>query len=208
MRVLTIDRSSSGDEVLRAAAGVIRGGGIVAYPTDTLYGLAVDPCNVDAVDRLYAVKGRAFDAPLPLVASDEAQVVARVGDLTASARRLASHFWPGPLTLVIPAHAGLCTRVHGATGRVAVRVPDHPLACALARTAGGPITATSANRSGAPAATSAAGVVAALGDTIDLVVDGGATVGGAPSTIVDVSGATPRLVREGMVPWARVLEFL
>lgn len=208
MRILTHDARQPDEQIVREAAEVILRGGIVAYPTDTLYGLAVDPRHAAAVDRVYAAKGRAFDRPLPLVAASETQVAAWAGDLTPLGRRLAARFWPGPLTLVIGAHPSLCPRVHGATGRVAVRVPAHPVARALARVVGHPITATSANRSGRPAGSTAGDVVAALGEAIDAVIDTGETTGGPPSTIVDVSGATATLVRAGVVPWDRVLEFL
>jgi L-threonylcarbamoyladenylate synthase len=208
VRVVPIDSDHPAPDALRAAAEAIGGGAVVAFPTDTLYGLAADPRSARAVERVYALKGRDFDRPLPLIAADQAQVLAHVGPLTELARRLAAGFWPGPLTLVVLAHPGICPRVHASTGRVAVRVPSHAVARELARTAGHPITATSANRSGRPPARTAAEVVTALGDRLALILDGGETVGGPPSTIVDVTGAAPTLVRAGVVPWARVLEFL
>ena len=208
MRVLTVDPLNPDPAVLRTAAQALAHGLIVAFPTDTLYGLAVDPRNPRAVERLYAVKGRGFDRPLPLIAADQAQVSACAGSLTPLAGRLAAQFWPGPLTLVVPAHPSLDSRVHGFTGHVAVRVPAHALACALARVAGHPITATSANISGEPAAATAADVSRALAGQIDILLDGGSTVGGLPSTIIDVTGATPVLIRAGVVAWERVLEFV
>ena len=208
MRVLRIDPHNPSGPAIREAADALSQGAIVAFPTDTVYGLAVDPRHARAVDRLYAVKGRAFDQPLPLIAADEAQAATHAGELSDLARALAAEFWPGPLTLIISAHADLCARVHASTGRVAVRVPAHPTARALARGAGYPITATSANRSGATPASTGDQVIAALDDRVDLLLDGGATSGGMPSTIVDATGATPRLVRVGVVPWERVLEFM
>ena len=135
----------------------------------------------------------------------------QVGTLTPLAERLASQYWPGPLTLIIPAAAGLCDDVHRKTGKVAVRVPDHGVARALAQAAGHPITSTSANVSGAPAPASADEVASALGDTIealDVLIDAGPAPGGLPSTIVDATGTEPILVRAGAVPWERVLKFL
>jgi L-threonylcarbamoyladenylate synthase len=208
VRVLTVDPQNPAQTAVREAADALARGAIVAFPTDTLYGLAVDPRSASAVDRLYAVKGRAFDQPLPLIAADEVQAAVEAGELSALARSLAAEFWPGPLTLIVPAHAGLCPRVHGSTGRVAVRVPAHPTARALARAVGHPITATSANISGDPPASSAEQVLTTLGGSIDLLLDGGPTSGGLPSTIVDTTGTTPLLVRAGVVPWERVLEFL
>ncbi len=204
---MAVDPEHPDSRTLHEAADAISRGAVVALPTDTLYGLAVDPRSPAAVERLYAVKGRAFNQPVPLLAADQVQVTSQAGDLTALGQRLANRFWPGPLTLVVAAHAGLCARVHAGTGRVAVRVPAHTLARDLARAAGHPITATSANVSGMVPALTAAEVVAALGDRVDLVLDGGRTPGGLPSTIVDATGTTPVLVRAGVVPWERVLEF-
>jgi L-threonylcarbamoyladenylate synthase len=207
VRVLTVDPLTPAPEALQEAAGALAAGLVVAFPTDTLYGLAVDPRNAHAVERLYAAKSRGFDQPLPLIACDQDQV-GQAGTLTPLARVLAREFWPGPLTLVIDAQPSLDVRVHAGTGRVAVRVPAHTLARALARTAGHPITATSANMAGEPAVASATELSRALLERIDVLIDGGPTVGGLPSTVVDVTTSTPSLVRAGVVPWARVLEFL
>jgi len=195
-------------DVLREAAAVLTAGGIVAYPTDTFYGLAVDPRDGIAVRRLFAAKGRASQAAVPLIAADADQVEAHVGELSAMARRLADAFWPGPLALVIPAGSRLAAELHAGRGTVAVRVPAHAVAVGLARAAGHPITATSANRSGDPPAREAAEVVTAMGDAVALVLDAGACAGGLPSTIVDVTAGEPRLVRAGAVPWDRVLRSL
>ena len=208
MHVLAVDSLNPDPEALRKAATALAAGLVVAFPTDTLYGLAVDPRNAHAVERLYAVKGRGFDRPLPLIACDETQVAEQVGSLTPLARLLAREFWPGPLTLVLSAQPSLDARVHAATGRVAVRVPAHAVPRALARIAGHPITATSANLAGEPPATTVTELSRTLAGRIDLVLDGGPTIGGLPSTIVDVTGNTPTLIRAGVVAWARVLEFV
>jgi L-threonylcarbamoyladenylate synthase len=192
---------------LRPAVQALAGGGVVAFPTDTFYGLAVDPRSARAVERLFQIKRRASDQPVPLIAADTDQT-AQVGTLTAIGRRLAARWWPGPLTVVIPASAALCSQVHHSTGRVGVRVPDDRIAVSLARAAGHPITATSANLSGKPPAALADRVIEELGDLLDVVVDGGPAPGGAPSTIVDVCGEAPMLIRAGAVPWDRVLESL
>lgn len=193
--------------VLNQAVATLAAGGIVAFPTDTLYGLAVDPRNEPAVDRLFRVKGRSSDHALPLVAADFAQAQ-QVGVLPPLARRLATRFWPGPLTLVVRATRGLAPSVHADSGKVAVRVPAHVVARELARLVEHPITSTSANRSGASPPADADAVVSMLGEDIDLVLDAGETTGGLPSTIVDVTGAPMRLVRAGAVPWERVVELL
>ncbi|MCX6552980.1 MAG: L-threonylcarbamoyladenylate synthase [Acidobacteria bacterium] len=194
--------------LIERAVEVLRRGGVVAYPTDTLYGLAVDPGNPRSVAQLYRIKGRQVDRAIPLIAASREQIEACGGALPPLARTLADRFWPGPLTLVVPAWPALCEDVHGGSGTVAVRVPAHSLARALAAGFGAPITSTSANRSGQPPATTADEVRLALAVHLDVLLDAGATPGGPPSTIVSVTGAEPRLVRAGAVPWERVLECL
>jgi L-threonylcarbamoyladenylate synthase len=193
---------------LGQAARILAAGGVVAFPTDTLYGLAADPRNADAVQRLYRIKLRRVEQAIPLIAASRAQVEACAGRLRPLDAALAGHFWPGPLTLVLPAWEGLAPSISGPAGTVAVRVPDHPIALGLAAALGYPITSTSANVSGQTAPSSAIGVTVSIGEGADLLIDGGATAGGKPSTIVDTSSGAPRLVRPGAVPWERVLEFL
>ena len=203
-----VDPQAPQRDALQEAAKWIRTGGLVAVPTDTLYGLAADPFRADAVARLCTVKGRTEGHPLPLIAADAEQIAARLGPLSPTAARLAAKFWPGPLTLLIPAAAALARAVPAGTGRVGVRVPAHDIARAICRAADGPITATSANRSGQPATADPAEVERALGADIDLLIDAGPTRGGAPSTIVDVTGAAPRLVRAGAISWEDIQAWL
>jgi L-threonylcarbamoyladenylate synthase len=191
---------------LSRAAAVVRAGGIVAYPTDTLYGLAANPGSAAAVAQLYRIKGRPVDLAVPLIASGIEQIEAAGGLFEPATRRLAGSFWPGPLTLVLPAWAGLDPGVHAGRGTVGVRVPDHLIARMLAELCGWPITSTSANRSGAPATMDPEEVRRTLGGELDGLIDAGRSPGGLPSTIVDASGGVPRLVRAGAVPWDRVLE--
>lgn len=195
-------------ETLSRVAALIRSGGVVAYPTDTLYGLAADPASRTAIEQLYRIKGRPVDQPIPLIGAGERQVVEHAGALAPLAARLAHHFWPGPLTLVLPAWAGLAEAVTAGTGTAAIRVPAHPLARALAEACGWPITSTSANRTGERAPSLPDDVRRVLGGELDAIVDGGPAPGGPPSTIVDVTGASPRLIRAGAVPWERVLKCL
>ena len=197
-----IDRSA-----IEKAAAAIAGGGIVAYPTDTFYGLAVDPRNAAAVEKLFAAKGRDRGQPAPLIAStaDQAGECVEFNDV---ARALAARFWPGPLSLVLRARAVLQPTALGGHHTAAIRVPAEPIAQALAIAFGCCITATSANRSGEPPARTPQEIGAALLEHIDVVVDGGATPGGAPSTIVDLTSDAPRLVRAGAIAWDRVLESL
>ena len=192
---------------LSPAVSALRDGAVVAFPTETFYGLAVDPRSEPAVLRMFALKRRAADHSLPLIAASVAQVKDHVGSMTPLAERLAARWWPGPLTLIIPASPVLFAGVHGSTGNVAVRVPAGSVARALAAAAGHAITSTSANISGEPPPTTPDEVAAAFGDDLAVLIDGGPTPGGLPSTIVDATGAVPLLVRAGAIAWERVLEF-
>jgi len=195
-------------QALSRAAVILREGGIVAYPTDTLYGLAADPRSAAAMAQLYRIKGRPVELAVPIIAAGIEQVEACGGVLSEAARRLAAAFWPGPFTLVLTAWPGLDPSVHAGRGTVAVRVPDHAVARLLAEDCGWPITSTSANRSGKPATNHPGEVRAAFGADLDGLIDAGPSPGGAPSTIVDATGAVPTLIRAGAVPWDRVLELL
>jgi L-threonylcarbamoyladenylate synthase len=204
--VFTVDPIDPDAAVLREAAELVREGLVVAYPTDTVYGLAVDPRNPVAVRRLYDLKGRPEQSALTLIAADAAHARA-VGDMGVEAERLASRWWPGPLTIVVRALPILAGEVLAGGSTVGVRIPAHPVAVALARAHGFCVTATSANRSGAAAAATPDEVAAALPD-VDAILDAGPSRGGLPSTIVDASGGTVTLVRAGAVPWDRVLKSL
>jgi L-threonylcarbamoyladenylate synthase len=201
MRRVFVNPESPHRDAVQEAAARIRRGGVVALPTDTLYALAADPFSRAAVARLFEAKHRPEDRALPLIASDAAQIAASLGALPPAGERLASAFWPGPLTLLIAAPASLAPAVTGATGRVGVRVPADAVARAVCRAVGHPVTATSANISGQPATEDPDEVERMMGPRIGLLIDGGRTRGGAPSTIVDVTGASPRVVRPGAIAW-------
>jgi L-threonylcarbamoyladenylate synthase len=207
MLTLKVSSDAPQPDVIARAVDILHRGGVVAYPTDTLYGLAVDPRLDDAVERLYAAKGRDAATAIPIVASSlaQAQEAAIFGDQDL---RLARAFWPGPLTIVLPPRAGLSRKIVGKGTTIALRVPAHAVARAIAARLGFCVTATSANRSGEPAAVTGRDVSTALGDTIDLVLDGGPTVGDLPSTIVEIAPTGARLIRAGAVAWERVLESL
>jgi L-threonylcarbamoyladenylate synthase len=201
---LAVDARRPDPAQIERAASAIRAGGLAAVPTDTLYGLAADPFNHDAVSRIFEVKGRAAESALPLVAADVGQVLHHFGPLPPMAARLVERFWPGPLTLLLDAPASLAAQVSGGTGKVGVRVPAHAVTTALCHAAGGPLTATSANISGSRPTGDPEIVVRTLGDLIDILVDSGRTPGGSPSTVIDLAGPEPRLVRAGAVSWEEV----
>lgn len=183
-----------------AAAACLTAGGLVAFPTETVYGLGADAANPQAVAALYAAKGRpAFN---PLISHlPTAAAAMTFGTFNATARRLAEAFWPGPLTLVVPYAGGesVCDLARAGLDTVALRVPSHPLAQALLTTFGRPVVAPSANRSGHVSPTTAAHVMGDLAGLIDLVLDGGPTAVGVESTILDVTTETPHLLRPGGV---------
>lgn len=193
-------------KALERAAAVVRAGGLVIYPTDTLYGLAADPRLPQAVARLTAAKGRPAGQALPLIAASLDQAEDQVAVFDEAARRLARRFWPGPLTLVLRARPGLANGVAGEGDSVAVRVPAHEVARGLADAVGFAVTSTSANPSGGDAPQTAEQAADRLAGLVDLVLDSGPAPGGLPSTIVDARLQPPGLIRSGAVPFALVLD--
>jgi L-threonylcarbamoyladenylate synthase len=189
---------------LDAAVRAIKRGGVIAIPTDTVYGLACDPANTAAVSRIYAIKRRPDGLELTLLAASLAEIEADV-DLSPAARTLAAAYWPGALSIVSTLHSRRWAIPRDGT-TLSVRVPDHPLALALLRRTG-PLATTSANRHDEPAADTAAGVAAALGAEIDTVVDGGRSAGLA-STIIDCTTTTPRVLRDGPISATALLSLL
>jgi L-threonylcarbamoyladenylate synthase len=204
MRRLAIDARQPDAMALEEAAALILASEIVAVPTDTLYGLAADPFSTNAVARVFAAKGRAAERAFALIAADIAQIEDCLGPLSPEARRLSAAFWPGPLTLLVPRPATMPDAVTGGLAQVGVRVPAHAVARGLCRASGRPLTATSANPSGAPAPADPGDVARTLNESVALLLDAGPAPGGAPSTIVDVSDGKVRLVRPGAVSWDEV----
>jgi L-threonylcarbamoyladenylate synthase len=187
-------------EAIAQAAAILRAGGLVAFPTETVYGLGADATNGLAVAALYAAKGRPSFNPL-IVHVPEAAAAAAIAEMTPLARKLASAFWPGPLTLVLPRRPLriIADLVTAGLDTIAVRVPAHPVAQALLRAADLPIAAPSANRSGHVSPTAAAHVEADLGNRVAMILDGGPTKVGLESTVVDATGTEPIILRLGAV---------
>jgi L-threonylcarbamoyladenylate synthase len=196
------DRLPATPEGLAAAADILRGGGLVAFPTDTVYGVACTAARPDRLDAIFALKQRPIDKAIPMLVADLGQVPAESWRVDDRAQTLASRFWPGPLTIVLPAPDGSTTQ--------AFRAPDHPVAQALIAAAG-PLLATSANVSGQPDTLDADDVLIAFPtrrDGLDAVIDGGRVPGGQASTVLDLSTSPPQLVREGPVSRAELEELL
>ena len=197
-RVLTVDPVAPTRAALRAAADTLRAGGVLALPTETFYGLAVAALDVGAVRRVFELKGRPESKPL-LVLVDSVEMVETVAHVTASARDLMKRYWPGALTLVLPARATVPSVVTAGSGTLGVRLSPHPIALGLVELLGEPVTAPSANPNGLPPPTTAHAVLDYFSEGIDLVLDGGATAGGEPSTVLDLTVDPPRVLRQGTI---------
>jgi L-threonylcarbamoyladenylate synthase len=185
---------------LEQAIAVLQHGGVIAYPTDTVYGIGASLQFPDALDRIYAIKGRRADAPLPVLLASSEDLAKVSPGVDPRVLELASRFWPGSLTVAVPALASLPPQVIAADGTVGVRVPAHSIALTLAQRVGGAIATTSANPSGLPPATRASEVIEALGERLDLVLDGGYSRGGTASTVIRPEGDTITIIRDGAIP--------
>ena len=190
---------------LADAAEAIAGGGVVAYPTETFYALGADPGQSEALDRLLRLKGRsAADKPLLLLIASLDDLGHWVREFPPAFDRLVAHFWPGAMTMVLPARAGLPSALTGASGGIAVRLTSHPVALGLIRACGTVLPGTSANRTGEPPCADADAVRAAFGDQLAVVVDGGPTAAVQPSTLLDLTGEKPRILRPGAIDAAAI----
>ena len=205
--VVRIDPRQPDPAVLREAIGVLRAGGTVVYPTDTFYGLGADATNLEAVRGVVRAKGRPDGRPMPVLIGDLEQLPTITPPLDGPARMLVERFWPGALTLVVPALPGW-ERLASAEGRIGVRLPDHAVPRALSRLLAAPIVGTSANRSGEPTPRDLAGLLARLDGRVGLVLDAGDLPPSKGSTVVELVGAEARVVREGDLPLAAVRDAL
>ncbi|HUT18108.1 MAG TPA: L-threonylcarbamoyladenylate synthase [Anaerolineae bacterium] len=192
-------RLSTGPEDISRAVEVLRGGGIVAFPTDTVYGIGAHGMLPQAVEKLYAAKERPRDKAIPLLLPSLEALPAVVATVPEAARALAARFWPGALTIVLRRSPNVPDAVTAGGETVAVRVPDHALTLALLRALAAPLAATSANLSGEPAPDTAEGVLAQLEGRIDLILDGGRCPGSVASTVVDLTVDPPAVLRAGDV---------
>lgn len=184
---------------LKQAADALRAGLLVAFPTDTFFALGADALDPSAVARVFAAKGRAEASPLPVLVADVSGVEALAAEFPRTARQLADRFWPGPLTLVLPAKPGVPAAVTGGTGRVGIRVPGHAVARRLIQMAGIPVTGTSANRTGQPPCKDLGAVLSQLGKSLDYAVNGDCGKHGSASTVVDFTGQDTVVLREGAI---------
>ncbi|MFQ5586811.1 MAG: L-threonylcarbamoyladenylate synthase [Thermodesulfobacteriota bacterium] len=187
-------------EALAQAKKIVEQGGIIAYPTETFYGLGADPYNEDAVKRLFALKGRGFDKPISILAKDQAILRQVVTAVPPAAEGLIKQFWPGPLTIVFRASHQLPALLTAGTGKVGVRVSSNPITQKLLDTIDRPLTTTSANPTGKKSPVTAEEVADYFDDCLDLILDGGRLSGRLGSTVVDVTGGKAVVLREGEIP--------
>ena len=198
-KLLPIDPLHPESASLDRAAEVLRQGRILAYPTETLYGLGVDPFREESLEGLYRLKGRPAGSPLSVLVRDLAMLQDLVEEVSPSAGQLINSFLPGPLTVVLPARSHLPPRLTGGTGKIGIRISSHPLLTHLFERYPFPITTTSANPSGRPNARDGSQVLAYFPEGIDCILDAGTVTGGIGSTVVDVSEERPRILREGAI---------
>ena len=208
MQVLGVDPSRPHVGRLKQAVELLDAGGVVALPTETFYGLAVDAFNPEALARLNRLKGKADDSPILLLLSAVSQVEEVAAAIPPLFHELAKRYWPGPLTLIVPASDRLPREVGGGRDTVAVRVSGLALPRRLARELGRVITGVSANLHGRPPCRTASEVARLFPDQLEMILDGGPSPGGLSSTILDLTGARPRVVREGLLPTSSLRSFL
>lgn len=205
--LIEIDAENPSDEAISRAADIVRRGGIVAIPSDALYTIVADPLNLHAVDRVFKAKGREAQRSLPLLVSDLFMAEDLAREITVRFTLLARHFWPGPLTMIVPASQQIPLKVTGNTGRLAMRQPRTPVVCALLEKLDQPLIGTSANLSGQPTARSGIEIFAQMDGTLDLVLDGGICVGEGATT-VDITEPYWRIIKEGAVTEREIADCL
>ena len=195
--------SANHPNAIQHAIDVLRNDGLVAFPTDTVYGLAAPVHNIESINRLYVVKGRNNTKAIAVLLGDSNQLAQVAVDLSKPAQKVAQHFWPGPLTMIVPRHPSL-PEILAPLPTIGVRIPNHPVALALLKAAG-PLAVTSANISGSDNTLTAKQVMKQLKGRIHLIIDGGRTPGGVPSTVIDCTISEPKILREGPISLKQLL---
>ena len=205
---LKVDPRKPDEETLSEATRILLEGGIVAFPTETFYGLGVDAHQEAGVEKIFLIKGRNVRNPVSVIVDSEREVIPLVEAIPEAARILMQKFWPGPLTLVFSAASSVSSHLTGGSGKIGIRVSSHTVARLLAKRIAGPLTATSANLSGGQECTTAADVIHLFGDRLDAIIDGGPTPGGIGSTILDITVTPPLVLRAGVVSLTEILASL
>jgi L-threonylcarbamoyladenylate synthase len=206
--IIKIDADRPEPDRIDQAVAILKSGGVIAFPTETLYGLGADARDEAAIDKIFGIKGRDFKNPILVVIGDVRHLEAFAESIPTEAQKLMDRFWPGPLTIVFRAAPSVSPKLTAGSGKIGIRLTSHPIAMAISRRLGGPLTATSANLSGSPECSSAAEVLSQLEGKLDGVVDGGQTPGGKGSTIVDATVSPIKILREGVIAAALIQDTL
>src|SRR5512139_1181881 len=206
--IIKIDPENPEAERIDEAVAILKSGGVVGFPTETFYGLGADARNEAAIDKIFGIKGRDFRNPILVVIGDRVHLDAFAADVPEDARKLMDRFWPGPLTIVFRAATSVSPKLTAGSGKIGMRLTSHPIAVEISKRLGGPVTATSANLSGAPECSSTAEVLSQLEGRIGGLVDGGKTPGGKGSTIVDATVSPVKVLREGVIDAALIQDTL
>jgi L-threonylcarbamoyladenylate synthase len=199
-KIRKIDPINPLPDIIREVADVIKKGGIVLFPTRCLYGLGADAFNVDAVNRIFKIKRRPVNKPISVLIKNIKAIEEFVQYVPPYASKIMDNFWPGKVTIIFEAKAGLPVILTAGTGKIGIRIPEHTVPSALANMIDNPITGTSANLSGSPGCSMVSDLEPPIADELDLILDAGRLKGGAGSTVVDVTGDAPKILREGAVP--------
>jgi L-threonylcarbamoyladenylate synthase len=205
---LKIGAADSEEKILARAAEILLSGGVIAYPTETFYGLGVDAANEKAIQKIFAVKGRDFKNPISLIISQTEDIYPLVNNIPESAKKLMVSFWPGALTIVFSASDKVSPLLTAGTGKIGLRVSSHPIAHKIVQKIKRPLTATSANLSGEPECSLASEVIGQIGDKIDAILDCGKTQGEKTSTIIDVTCDPPVILREGAISRETITKYM
>lgn len=208
VRIIKIDPDRPREETIKEAAKIIKDGGLVAFPTETVYGLGTDALNEEAVRRIFKVKGRSFNKPLSILIGRKEDLRQYVQEIPKSAQVLIERFWPGPLTLIFKASSLIPAIIRGRDDTIGIRMPDCKIALEIVRTSGVPLACPSANLSGSPSPTKASQVAKDLGGRIDFLLDGGETEIGIESTVLDLTTHPPTMVREGALKREEIEEVM
>ncbi len=206
-KYLKVDPLCPQPDMIEDAAQIIRTGGVICFPTTSLYGLGADALNTHAVDRIFDIKGRSHQKPILIVIQHQRTLEKLVRRIPPMAEHIMQKFWPGKITLVFEAGDNLPSNLTAGTGKIGVRLALHRVAAALIQAVGSPITATSANLSGQPGCANIADLDAQIADHVDLILDAGELAGGKGSTVIDVTGEFPEILREGTVSASDILNF-
>jgi len=207
MNTIKVHPNNPETELLQQAANIIIAGGVIGYPTETIYGLGANVMNKNAVKKVYNLKGREKNKPILILAENIEHVKQLTASFPESAQILAKEFWPGPLTLVFRAAETLSTLITGDNRTIGIRISDNKICQELLKLCGVPITSTSANISGGVNPVSAKEVEKTFGDKLDLVIDGGESRSRIPSTVVSLVGDSPDIIREGAIPKSEIVKF-